>query len=72
MEPKDLPNNWDLKEDDVVILRALDDIPEHLFRVWEVFGNDCITGYSVTGPLAGVYGEPGCELILRVYSRSNP
>jgi hypothetical protein len=47
----------------------LDDIPEHLFRVWEVY-DDCISGYSLTGPLEGVYGEPGLELILRVHSRS--
>ena len=53
----------------MVVLRPLDDIPEHLFRVLDVF-DDCITGYSLTGPLEGVYGEPGLELILRVYSRS--
>jgi hypothetical protein len=58
-----------LKEDDVVVLRRLDDIPQHLFQVWEVY-DDCITGYSITGPLKGVYGEPGLELILRVHSRS--
>ena len=61
--------DWNLKEDDVVVLRALDDIPEHLFQVWEVY-EDCITGYSLTGPLEGAYGEPGFELILRVHSRS--
>ena len=60
---------WHLKEDDVVVLRRLDDIPQHLFQVWEVY-DDCITGYSITGPLKGVYGEPGLELILRVHSRS--
>ena len=62
--------DWQLKEDDVVVLRPLDDIPEHLFRVLDVF-DYCITGYSLTGPLEGVYGEPGLELILRVYSRSS-
>ena len=25
--------DWNLKEDDVVVLRPLDDIPEHLFQV---------------------------------------
>ena len=60
---------WHLKEDDVVVLRRLDDIPQHLFQVWEVY-DDCITGYSITGPLKGVYGEPGLELILRFHSRS--
>ena len=62
--------DWHLKEDDVVVLQALDDLPEHLFRVREVY-DDCITGYALTGPLTGVFGEPGLELILRVHSRSN-
>ena len=61
---------WHLKEDDVVVLRRLDDIPQHLFQVWEVY-DDCITGYSITGPLKGVYGEPGLELILQVHARSS-
>jgi hypothetical protein len=61
--------NWHLKEDDVVVLRTLDDIPEHLFQVLDVY-EDCITGYAITGPLKGVYGEPELELILRVHSRS--
>lgn len=49
----------------MVVIRAFDGFPEHLFRVSEVF-DDCVTGYSLTGPLAGEYGEPGFELILRV------
>ena len=61
--------DWHLKEDDVVVLRPLDYIPEHLFQVWEVF-DEVITGDSLTGPLTGVYGEPGLELILWVHSRS--
>jgi hypothetical protein len=54
----------DLREGDVVVIRAFDDWPEHLFEVDGVF-EDCISGYSLTGPLAGVYGEPGLELIRR-------
>jgi hypothetical protein len=50
----------------VVVLRALDDIPQHLFRVTEVFDGDLLGGYSLTGPLADEYGEPGVELVLRV------
>ncbi|MDU8914144.1 hypothetical protein [Aestuariicoccus sp. MJ-SS9] len=49
----------------VVLLHALDDIPEHLFRVHEVF-DDCVTGYSLTGPLAGEYGEPSLDLIKAI------
>ena len=62
---------FNLQEDDVVVIRAYEDEwPEHLFQVWEVF-DDCITGYSITGPLEGVYGEPAFDLILRVHSRAD-
>ncbi|WP_170432159.1 hypothetical protein [Ruegeria arenilitoris] len=57
----------ELSPGDVVVVRAFDDVPEHLFRVEEVFG-DCVTGFAVTGPLAGTYGEPALEMILRVVS----
>ena len=53
----------DLQEGDVVVIRASEDWPEHLFEIDEVF-EDCVSGYSLTGPLSGVYGEPGFELIL--------
>lgn len=59
----------DLQPGDVVVIRAAEDWPEHLFRVDYVF-DDCVGGYSVTGPLAGEYGEPGRDLILRVHSRA--
>jgi predicted phage terminase large subunit-like protein len=46
-----------LKEDDVVVIRAFEDEwPEHLFKVSGVY-DDCITGHAITGPLKGVYGE---------------
>ncbi|SMP28246.1 hypothetical protein SAMN06265373_1066 [Shimia sagamensis] len=54
--------------DDIVVIRATEDWPEHLFRVDFVF-NDCIGGYSVTGPLTGEYGEPDFDLVLRVHQR---
>ncbi len=56
-----------LNPGDVVVVRAFDDVPEHLFRVEEVL-EDCVTGFAVTGPLAGSYGEPALEMILRVVS----
>jgi len=59
----------DLQEGDVVVIRAFDDWPEHLFEVDETF-DDCVSGYSITGPLAGVYGEPGFELIKSVAYRA--
>ncbi|WP_170347774.1 hypothetical protein [Ruegeria atlantica] len=57
----------ELNPGDVVVVRAFDDVPEHLFRVDEVF-EDCVTGFAVTGPLAGSYGEPALEMILRIVS----
>jgi hypothetical protein len=46
----------------IVTILAFDDIPEHRFRVEEVF-DDCVGGYSLTGPLAGEYGEPDWSII---------
>lgn len=59
----------ELQPDDVVVIRADEDWPEHLFRVDEVFA-DCVSGYSLTGPLAGEYGEPSFDMILRVHTPS--
>ena len=50
-----------------VLIAGFDDIPSHQFLVEEVF-EDCITGSALTGPLAGEYGEPDIELVLRVLS----
>ena len=49
----------------IVVIAAFDDVPEHTFRVEEVFA-DCVTGTALTGPLSGEYGEPDIELIRRV------
>ena len=58
-----------LKEGDVVVIGASDEWPEHLLEVDDTF-EDCVSGYSITGPLVGVYGEPGFELILRIVYRA--
>ena len=50
-----------------VLLAGFDDIPSHQFLVEEVLG-DCITGTALTGPLAGEYGEPDLDLVVRVLS----
>ena len=63
MTEQDLP----LTPGCVVLIAAFDDVPEHSFRVEEVF-EDCVTGTALTGPLSGEYGEPDIELILRVLS----
>ena len=48
-----------------VVITAFDDVPEHAFLV-ETIEDDCVTGFALTGPLAGEYGEPPFEMILRV------
>ena len=50
---------------DVVTILAFDDVPEHLFRVDEVY-DDCVTGVALTGPLAGEYGEPDLSMVRPV------
>ena len=50
---------------DTVVIRASEDWPEHLFRIDCVFDN-CVGGYSLTGPFAGEYGEPAFDLVLCV------
>ncbi|GGC24819.1 hypothetical protein GCM10011363_46570 [Marivita lacus] len=60
----------EIREGDIVVIRAGEDWPEHLFRVDDVWG-DCVGGVSLTGPLKDEYGEPDFDLILRVHSRSD-
>jgi hypothetical protein len=55
----------ELQDGSIVLLHALDDYPEHHFEIWEVY-DDCVTGYSLDGPLIGVYGEPDRALIKAV------
>lgn len=54
-----------VRSGDVVTIKAFDDVPEHQFLVQEVF-EDCVAGVALTGPLAGEYGEPDLEMIVRV------
>jgi len=48
-----------------VVIQGFDDIPEHVFLIDEVH-EDCICGFAITGPLAGEYGEPETQMILRI------
>ena len=50
-----------------VLIRAFDDVPEHVFELHTI-EDGYITGMAVTGPFAGEYGEPDIELVLRVLS----
>ena len=54
----------------IVLIAGFDDIPEHSFRIDEVF-EDFVTGMALSGPLAGEYGEPDLELVVRVLSTSS-
>lgn len=54
-----------MKPGDVVVIGAFDDVPEHWFQVEDVL-DDCITGVALTGPLAGEYGEPELDMVVRV------
>ena len=51
----------------IVVIAAFDDIPEHLFRIDEVY-EDCITGIALSGPLEGEYGEPDIALIKALHA----
>ncbi|MDP5362577.1 MAG: hypothetical protein NWP79_10600 [Paracoccaceae bacterium] len=51
-----------------IAVAAFDGWPEHLYEVDQVF-DDCVSGYAMTGPLEGVYGEPGFEMIQRVHAK---
>ena len=50
-----------------VLIRGFDDVPEHVFEVHTI-EDGLVTGMALTGPLAGEYGEPDIELVLRVLS----
>ena len=50
-----------------VLMRAFDDVPEHVFEVHTI-EDDLVTGQTLTGPLAGEYCKPNIELVLRVLS----
>ena len=54
-----------MKPGDVVVIGAFDEVPEHWFQVEDVL-DDCITGVALTGPLAGEYGEPEIQMVVRV------
>ena len=53
-----------------VLIRGFDDVPEHVFEVHTI-EDGLVTGMALTGPLAGEYGEPDIELVLRVLSPDN-
>ena len=57
----------DIREGDIVVVRAGEDWAEHLFKVTDVW-EDCVGGVSLSGPFKDEYGEPDFGLILRVHT----
>ena len=57
-----------IRPGDIVVIEGFDDMPEHRFKVAEVY-EDLVTGTALTGPLAGEYGEPERERITAVISQ---
>ncbi len=49
----------------VVIIAAFDEVPQHRFII-DTVEEDCVTGFALTGPLAGSYGEPPFDLIIAI------
>ncbi|GGO62207.1 hypothetical protein SAMN05444398_1224 [Roseovarius pacificus] len=58
----------DLEPDTVIVIRAFDDVPEHLFEVHSV-EDDRVTGVALSGPFAGTYGEPPLDLVKAVVGK---
>ena len=58
----------EIKPGDVVVIGGFDDIPEHEFRIEEIY-EEFVTGMALSGPFAGEYGEPEIEMIVEVISQ---
>ena len=52
----------------IVLIEGFDDIPEHKFRIDEVY-EEFVTGMALSGPFAGEYGEPDIEMIVKLISQ---
>ena len=58
----------EIKPGDVVVIGGFDDIPEHEFRIEEIY-EEFVTGMALSGPFAGEYGEPDKEMITAVITQ---
>lgn len=52
----------------IVSIMAFDDVPEHRFRI-STIEDDHVTGFAISGPLEGTYGEPARSLITQIGGR---
>ena len=55
----------DIRPGCIVLIEGFDDIPEHEFRIEEIY-EEFVTGMALSGPFAGEYGEPDIEMITAV------
>ena len=60
----------DIKPGCIVLIAGFDDIPEHEFRIEEIY-EEFVTGMALSGPFAGEYGEPDKEMIAKLISQGN-
>ena len=58
----------DLSSGCIVLIEGFDDIPEHEFRIEEIY-EAFVTGMALSGPFAGEYGEPDKEMIVKIISQ---
>jgi hypothetical protein len=58
----------DLSPGCIVLIAGFDDIPEHEFRIEEIY-EEFVTGMALSGPFAGEYGEPDKEMIVKLISQ---
>ena len=58
----------DLRSGCIVLIEGFDDIPEHEFRIEEIY-EEFVTGMALSGPFAGEYGEPDIEMIVKLISQ---
>ena len=58
----------DIRPGSIVLIAGFDDIPEHEFRIEEIY-EEFVTGMALSGPFAGEYGEPDIEMIVEIISQ---
>ena len=58
----------DIRPGSIVLIEGFDDIPEHEFRIEEIY-EEFVTGMALSGPFAGEYGEPDIKFVLLVLSQ---
>ena len=58
----------DIKPGCIVLIEGFVDIPEHEFRIEEIY-EEFVTGMALSSPFVGEYGEPDIEMIVKLISQ---